>query len=236
MSRTCSKRFDGTRRCGRSRSNRPSSRLDEVAVGGGHEVLVRDLEIGLQGLQLLPRRVAVRFARENLLELDELAESSDRVEVHLDPLETVDLAGLADLGSHGEDMGQDLADRLRVRDRGEEDPALLYATDVGPLIVDELTLLRTRDRPQFEASFPQTEIGFDLADRGHMFRAHEEGPRLSEVLVTGLQLDEFFLCGIHRGGDEARPQEDCRTCGGLRHGSEYLIPGCTSTVRYAWMR
>src|SRR5207247_4403335 len=114
---------------------------EEIAIRRGREGVVGDLEIGPQGLQLFPARLPVGLPGEDLLELDELPESPHGVEVHLDSLEPVDLAGLADLGFHREDAGQDLADRRCVRDRCKEDPTLLHAADVGPLVVDELTSL-----------------------------------------------------------------------------------------------
>src|SRR5439155_18795452 len=121
-----------------------------------------------------------------------LAEPSHGVYVHLASLEPVDLAGLADLGLQREGAGQDLADRRCVRDRCEEDPTLLHAADVGPLVVDELTLPRSLDRSELEAPFPQAEIRVDLVNGGHVFRAREKGPSLAYVLVPGLDFDEVF--------------------------------------------
>src|SRR5438132_14029226 len=181
-----------------------------MAIRRGHEVVVGDLEIGPQGLQLFPARLPVGLPGEDLLELDELPESPHGVEVHLDSLEPVDLSGLADLGLHREDAGQDLADSRCVRDRCEEDPTLLHAADVGTLVVDEMTLPRSLDRSKLEAPFPQAEVRVDLANCGYMFRSREKGPSLAQVLVPGLELDEVFLSRIHGSGDETRPQEDCR--------------------------
>src|SRR5438046_1222030 len=184
--------------------------LGVTAGAGLYYLAFVNLEIGPQGLQLFPVRVPVGLPREDLLELDELPESPHGVEVHLDSLEPVDLAGLADLGLHREDAGQDLADRRCVRDRCKEDPTLLHAADVGPLVVDELTLPSSLDRSELEAPFPQAEVRVALARGGAMFRSREKGPSLAQVLVPGLELDEVFLSRIHASGDERGPQEDCR--------------------------
>src|SRR5439155_5150924 len=174
--------------------------LEEVAVRRGHEVLVGNLEVPLQGPEVLAPLLSLRFGREDLLEFKELAEALDRVQVDLDALKAIDLAGLSDLRLHGEHLAEDLQDRLRIRDRHKEDAALLHPADVRPLVVNELSLLRPDDGAEFQAPLSEGEVAVDLLDRGNVFRAGEEGSGLSELLVPSLELDEPFFGGIHSLG------------------------------------
>src|SRR5207247_5886109 len=169
----------------------------EVAVRRGHEVLVGNLEVPPQGLEVLAPLPSLRFGREDLLEFQELAEALDRVQVDLDALEAIDLAGLSDLRLHREHLAEDLQDGLRIRDRHKEDAALLHPAGVRPLVVDELSVLRSDDGAEFQAPLSEGEVAVDLLDDGNVFRAGQEGSGLSEVLVPGLQLDEPFFGGFH---------------------------------------
>src|SRR5437773_12369979 len=155
------------------------------------------MEVPLQGLEVLAPLVPLRLGLEDLLEFQELAETLHGVQVDLDALEAIDLAGLSDLRLHRQHLAEDLQDRLRVRDRDEEDAALFDPADVRPLVVNELSLARAADGAEFQAPLSEGEVAVDLLDRGNVFRAGQEGSGLSEVLVPTLHLDEPFFGGPH---------------------------------------
>src|SRR3989442_12904737 len=109
-----------------------------------------DLEVSAQGLQRLLAFLAFRAAREDLFELEELAQARHRVEVDLYALEATPLTRLPDLRLHRQDSGQHFADRRRIGDGGEQDAALLHAARVRPFVVDELSFLRAVDGTELE--------------------------------------------------------------------------------------
>src|SRR5204862_7664568 len=165
------------------------------------------LEVPLQGLEVLPPLIPLRLVREDLLEFQELADTLHGVQVDLDALEAIDLAGLSDLRLHRQHLAEDFEDRLRIGDGHEEDAALLDPADVRPLVVDELSLARAADGAEFQAPLSEGEVAVDLLDRGNVFRAGQAGSALSAVLVPSLHLDAPPFGALHGLGTGPRRKQ-----------------------------